>query len=332
MGKRKKKSNSQIDILREKARKAEKSASAKIRKIAKGTYNPVNNPVMSYLNNGEYGVDITGTQYDPRKKRGSIDRMTKKQLTKYIDNLREFSRSTNIIYYAGHKDRKTGKPTIVSFESMSKLVHATLARNERLEKYRDEQADMPLPWRGNGMTAGKYNEDWRPHSKYFDSSSAYSLEPAPMPTPIRFTSDRAVRVLADQRLSEITPQAHEKRISAMRYQIGEMLKTIGDSTLMRFLEMSDEALWYLWTSDESLADYLSFLYETYKNQSDKDDLIDVLESRAGNSYEEMSMMLQYGENYEAIKRDHRAANKIRRKPKNRKALKGGRFGDYYKRR
>ena len=332
MSKRKKRVNRQLEILREKAHLAERSASVKIRKIAKGTYNPINNPAMSYLNNGEYGVDITGTKYDPRKKRGAIDKMTKKQLTKYIDILREFSKSTNIIYYAGHKDAKTGKPSIISFESMSKLVHATIARNKRLKKYRDEQADMPLPWRGEGMTAGKYNNDWRPHSKYFDSSSAYSLEPAPPPTPIRFVSDKAVRTLAESRMDEITPSAHKRRIFAMREQISEMLKVIGDSTLMRFLDMSDEALWYLWTSDESLADYLAFLYETYKDQSYKDNIIDVLESRAGNSYEEMSMMLQYGENYEEIKRNHRAAKKIKRKPKNRAALKGGRFGDYYKRR
>jgi len=323
--------SAELDALRKRARQAEKSASAKIKKIARGTYNPVNNPALSYLNKGDYGVDITGTEYDPRKKRGTVDRMSKKQLNAYIDRLNEFTRSSNISYYAGAKDRKTGEPAIISLSAMSKLVHATKARNERLAKYREEQAEMPLPWRGSGMTAGEYDKRWRVHSRYFDSSSAYSLEPAPIPIPTRYTSDAAARTVAAGRVREITPKAHSERIQNMRDQINGMLKTIGDPTLKRLLDLSDEVLWFLWTADESLADYLAFLYLMMMN-ADKDDIIDILESRAGNSYEEISMMLIYGEHYEEIKRNPKYAKKIKRKTPTKSALAGGRFGDYYQRR
>ena len=105
-----------IDELRDVLRSENERASKKIARIAAGTYDGGMGRYdpLSHLRGG-YGVDITGTKYDPRVSGDRIGRMTTRHAEVAIDRLREFTDSGNIGYYQGSDG------AIISRQAMTRM-------------------------------------------------------------------------------------------------------------------------------------------------------------------------------------------------------------------
>ena len=92
--------NPSLGDLRLRALKAEARATRKVRLIKQGTYNPRAGGLLTDLNNGQFGVDIVGTEYDVRKGEARINRMTTAQVKRHLERLDKFLYQ-GTTYYAG---------------------------------------------------------------------------------------------------------------------------------------------------------------------------------------------------------------------------------------
>ena len=96
-----------LQAKRAEALKLERQASKKIQQIAAGRYDPLGSRSLLHgINNGRYGVDISGTKYDPRKSERLVKRYTGKQLDAHIERLKGFMTPTIGFYrdHEGHGD------------------------------------------------------------------------------------------------------------------------------------------------------------------------------------------------------------------------------------
>ena len=235
--------NPSLGDLRLRALKAEARATRKVRLIKQGTYNPRAGGLLTDLNNGQFGVDIAGTEYDVRK--GDLER-----LDKFL-----YQGTT---YYAG------ARGNIISGDAMRAVRREYKRDNERKREYKKSVAGTFIPW--VGITAKEYDEDWRVKKAYLESGSAESLVEYRLPTPRRFSSDEGAYTIAKSMNERQTTRGCNKAISQARQNISDMIDEIGDDRLRRVLDLSDDKLWFMWSNDDYFADRLSRLYWAINNQ------------------------------------------------------------------
>ena len=253
-----------IDDLRDALRAENERASKKIARIAVGTfdggmgrYDP-----LSHLRGG-YGVDITGTKYDPRVGDDRIGRMTTRQAEVAIDRLREFTDSGNIGYYQGSDG------AIISRQAMLEVTYQTRRYNREIKEYRDSVGDVPVPWAGDNINAAEYYRDFVPKGMYLEDQAHYSLNERRLPTPTRYTSDSAARKIGADLKNSMLPSASRQRIVNARKQVSQMIDVIGDESLRDEVDaLNDAQFWFMWTLDSSFADQFSLKYLEMKNRDD----------------------------------------------------------------
>lgn len=249
--------NPSLGDLRFRALKAEARATRKVRLIKQGTYNPRAGGLLTDLNNGQFGVDIAGTEYDVRKGEARINRMTTAQVKRHLERLDKFLYQ-GTTYYAG------ARGNIISGDAMRAVRREYKRDNERKREYKKSVAGTFIPW--VGITAKEYDEDWRVKKAYLESGSAESLVEYRLPTPRRFSSDEGAYTIAKSMNERQTTRGRNKAISQARQNISEMIDEIGDDRLRRVLDLPDDKLWFMWSNDDYFADRLSRLYWAIHNQ------------------------------------------------------------------
>lgn len=203
---------------------------------------------------GPMGYDVRGTALDPRVGEGAISRMTSRQLDQHMAKLQYF-RSRRVGWVAD----ANGNP--MSRQVYNNTINAIKANNRRVQAYKDSVKNIKIPWRG--VTAGEYDQEWRPKKAYLESGAGYVMQLRRENISSRaFLSEAAAHKYAAMLLHENTASAQKERVNAMRKQFSAMAATIGDSELKSIAaNVSDKQMWFAWVSDRELADAASLTYD-----------------------------------------------------------------------
>lgn len=249
------------DALFEKIAKYERSAQRKMERMALGTYKePKRSPLAQF---NYRTADIRNTRLNPLVG-GDKSKWSTTDLANYVHKLREFN-AAKTSYFEG---RDGG---IISRSRVMAAHRKTKAYNKRVNDYKETVADVPVPWLGEHMNAGEWNDMQRNSPSSMEESSYFDLRERKMPSPKRWKTDKDVDRWAEALDYEGTEEAAQDRIEAMYEQIGSMLARIGDPELTaRIASIDDDTLWFLWTNDATFANSLSHKYEAALAQQEGD--------------------------------------------------------------
>ena len=319
-----------LSDLRARAHVLQAKADQKIAQIKAGTYAPegTRGTTMDHINHGKYGVDITGTKYDPL--RSTIDRMTTKQVEAHIERLENFN--SNVVgYYRG------AGGSIISKHAMARVIYQYDRDNKLKAAERREIGGTFIPWVGVPVT--EYDEHFRPSKQYLESGTNFSYNKKTLPVPTRYYSDSGALRMADALAEQNTTRGRKKNIAAARSQIDDMIERIGTSQYNQLKKeidsLPDDKFWFLWSNDSKFADELSLMYDGITLQDKEgvsqgfiDHLVNSQESTADN----LSEMIQQAHNLdfqpdpELVKERRREARKKKREAKKRKQRRAARKG------
>lgn len=305
-----------LQDLRARAHVLQAKAGRKIGQIKAGTYHPRGTDWD--LDNGQYGVDISGTKYDPRK--SNIDRMTTRQVEAHIERLENFN--SNVVgYYRGAR-----KGDIISKQAMARAHYGYKRHNEWNAKEHEEIGGTLVPGMGD-ITVQDYDHDFRPRRAYLDVAAGPTYTPKRMPVPTRYQDD-AGAIAAGERMMEMhTTRGRQKYVNNARSQIGKMIDSLDDpGFLPKILELDDERLWFLWTSSSKFAATLAEIYFAQKAIDDPGSQADLqFEETIINSVDEHkdSLMQMYEEAANVEFKPTPELAEQRRKEKRQKAYRKG---------
>lgn len=204
------------------------------------------------------GADIRGTKYDPVGK-SSVGRVTLKNAAKELERLSEFNNSDSVWYYSDKK----GNP--ISAKDVRRYREAVKRYNADIAAYEKSVSGTKLPYMGD-VTVGDWIRDFRPSRTYLPGGSHYALEKMnPDKRTVNFESVEAMREKTNKVLDSLTKEGKQKKLTAAKKQIAEMLDVIGDPELYDILtDIPDDVLWLMWTVNADFANQLSLIYEATK--------------------------------------------------------------------
>jgi len=311
-----------LSDLRARAHVLQAKADQKIAQIKAGTYAPegTRGTTMDHINNGKYGVDITGTRYDPR--RSTIDRMTTKQVEAHIERLENFN--SNVVgYYRGAGD------SIISKHAMARVIYQYDRDNKLKAAERREIGGTFIPWVGVPVT--EYDEHFRPRKQYLESGTNFSYNKKSLPVPTRYYSDKGALRIADAIAEQNTTRGRQKNIRAARDQVAQMIERIGTSQYAQLKKkidaMDDKNFWFMWSNDSEFSDHLSMMYDGIAMQGKEgvsqhylDSLVDSQESVADDLSEQIDMAnsLDFQVDPDLAKERRRAKRKKQREARKRR--------------
>ena len=248
---------SELDDLRDAVRRENRRAGRKLASIAKGTYG-LRGP-LAYMRGQVQGVDLRGTDRDPRVPGRRVGRMTTAQAKAALERLTEFNNSKTVGFYAG----VGGAP--ISRKNMAAYVYETRRYNEERAEYRARTAHVPTPWSGFGRTAEEVLSWTRPSPWEAPKNPFEDHFDRKLPLPQQIVSDDAAKKLADHLAEARSPRGYAKRAALVRENIRDMVARTGDKDLLEAIsKMDDETLMFVWTVDGTLARNISFRYEAVK--------------------------------------------------------------------
>lgn len=248
---------SELDDLRGAVRRENRRAGRKLASIAKGTYG-LRGP-LAYMRGKVSGVDLRGTERDPRVPGRRVGRMTTAQARAALERLTEFNNSKSIGFYGG----VGGAP--ISRRHMAAYAYETRRYNEDRAEYRERTRNVPTPWSGFGRTAEEVLSWTRPSPWQAPKNPFEDHFDRKLPLPQQIVSDDAAGKLADHLAEARTPRGHARRAALVRENIRDMVARTGDEDLLEtIMGMDDESLMFVWTVDGTLARNISFRYEAVK--------------------------------------------------------------------
>lgn len=204
------------------------------------------------------GADIRGTKYDPIGK-SSVGRVTLKNAAKELERLSEFNNSNSVWYYSD----RNGDP--ISARDVRRYRDAVKRYNADIDAYEKSVSGTKLPYMGD-VTVGDWIRDFRPSRTYLPGGSHYALERMnPDKRTVNFESAQAMREKTNKVIDSLTKEGKQKKLTAAKKQIAEMLDTIGDPELYDILtDIPDDVLWLMWTVNGDFANQISLIYEAAK--------------------------------------------------------------------
>jgi len=225
--------------LRAAVKHSESLATRKIRRMARS----------------EDGYDVTGTDLDPRKPKGWIDRATRKQLDKYAASLKEFRRPS-VGWYKSHNGTPIRRQVIRNAEA------AARKRNKRVEGIDAKLAGVKVPWHG-GKTYGELRKSQANDSgrlRHINDVQGVRTKVKVKRRARNYSSEKAV-IRSSQINREMDSERQVKlRIAQTRHEVMQMLE--GEDRLTAALKaLTDAQFWFAWTSTPKFSDALKLVYE-----------------------------------------------------------------------
>ena len=306
-----------LNEKRVEAIRLERQASKKIQQIAAGRYDPLGSrSLLHEINNGKYGVDISGTKYDPRKSERLIKHYTGKQLDAHIERLKGFN-SPTIGYYAGHKG------AIIESQAMRSLFTAVKLSNAKKEAYVKKYEEVEPPWLGGSMSVGQFDRTFRQRIKFDGSAMTDTLKRGGFPKPSQFYTQRAVENREQKLRAIMNPADFKAKVAGIRQNIRDMSLYTGSDLPEKFMTLDDETLYFMWTHDSNLSDSLSMIYlgSLPENEEDGDSykFEETGEDRLQNMWEDIDEgRWSLEQAYYDTPEQWRLRNKRRRKPRNKR--------------
>ena len=215
-------SKEELVSLRKAALKSESLVSRKIRRMTKG----------------DYGIDITGTEYDPRVGKDAISRMTGDRLTKLLEKQARF-RKASVGYYRG------ARGTIVTRQAYRNYVNSVRKINNSVDAEQNKYADVYI--KPLGMTVKERRAMMTPTHPVHGTEAYDGMKKLKVYSPNQLMGTEGAKMIA-QRNDEIRRQyaSREIVVKARGYMNG-MMDTVGDDGLRaKFNSLSDEQFWFIW--------------------------------------------------------------------------------------
>lgn len=215
-------SKEELISLRKAALKSESLVARKIRRMSKG----------------DYGIDITGTEYDPRVGKDAISRMTGDRLSKLLEKQAYF-RKASVGYYKG------ARGTVVTRQAYRNYVNSVRKINNSVDAEQNKYADVYI--KPLGMTVKERRAMMTPTHPVHGTEAYDGMKKLKVYSPIQLMGTEGAKMIA-QRNDEIRRQYSSRELVAKaRGYMNDMMDTVGDEALRaKFNSLSDEQFWFIW--------------------------------------------------------------------------------------
>lgn len=257
--------NPNLSQLRASVAREEERAHRKMARIKAGTYNPLGKrSVLSEIvpsakelkkrnynpHKGRplphYGVDISGTEYDPLRNSKSYGR---KRLETYLENLKGFN-TPSVGYFKGMNG------TIITAQTMRSLIRANNANNKRKADIVETNRDVYVPWLN--QTVGEYDEHTRKHS-YPSDAGGWDLKQYKTPRPASLTPKGAQKMM--DKISTLSGVRALTTLSeANQASLEGMLPYLSDTARNAVTSTDPQKLAFAVQHDDTFFDRLHELY------------------------------------------------------------------------
>lgn len=215
-------SKEELADLRKAAMKSESLVTRKIKRMAKG----------------EYGIDISGMEYDPRVGKETISRMSGDRLKKLLEKQAHF-RKGHVGYYKG------ARGTIVTRQSYRNYVNSVRKINNSVDAEQAKYQDVfikPL-----GMTVKERRAMMTPTHPVHGTEAYDGMKKLKIYSPTQLMGTEGAKMIA-LRNDDIRRQYTSRElVTKARGYMNDMMDIIGDEELrVKFNSLSDEQFWFIW--------------------------------------------------------------------------------------
>lgn len=215
-------SKDDLVALRKAAIKSESLVTRKIKRMAKG----------------DYGIDISGMEYDPRVGKDAISRMSGDRLKKLLEKQAYF-RKAHVGYYKG------ARGTIVTRQSYRNYVNSVRKINNSVDAEQAKYQNMfikPL-----GMTVKERRAMMTPTHPVHGTEAYDGMKKLKIYSPTQLMGTEGAKMIA-LRNDDIRRQYTSRElVSKARRYMNDMMDIIGDEELrVKFNSLSDEQFWFIW--------------------------------------------------------------------------------------
>lgn len=215
-------SKDELVALRKAAIKSESLVTRKIKRMAKG----------------DYGIDISGMEYDPRVGKDAISRMSGDRLKKLLEKQAYF-RKAHVGYYKG------ARGTIVTRQSYRNYVNSVRKINNSVDAEQAKYQDMfikPL-----GMTVKERRAMMTPTHPVHGTEAYDGMKKLKIYSPTQLMGTEGAKMIA-LRNDDIRRQYTSRElVSKARGYMNDMMDIVGDEELrVKFNSLSDEQFWFIW--------------------------------------------------------------------------------------
>lgn len=215
-------SKEELADLRKAALKSESLVTRKIKRMAKG----------------DYGIDITGMEYDPRVGKDAISRMSGDRLKKLLEKQAYF-RKAHVGYYKG------ARGTVVTRQSYRNYVNSVRKINNSVDAEQAKYQDVfikPL-----GMTVKERRAMMTPTHPVHGTEAYDGMKKLKVYSPTQLMGTEGAKMIA-LRNDDIRRQYTSRElVSKARGYMNDMMDIIGDEELrVKFNSLSDDQFWFIW--------------------------------------------------------------------------------------
>lgn len=215
-------SKDELVALRKAAIKSESLVTRKIKRMAKG----------------DYGIDISGMEYDPRVGKDAISRMSGDRLKKLLEKQAYF-RKAHVGYYKG------ARGTVVTRQSYRNYVNSVRKINNSVDAEQAKYQDMfikPL-----GMTVKERRAMMTPTHPVHGTEAYDGMKKLKIYSPTQLMGTEGAKMIA-LRNDDIRRQYTSRElVSKARGYMNDMMDIVGDEELrVKFNSLSDEQFWFIW--------------------------------------------------------------------------------------
>lgn len=242
-------SKEELINLRKAALKSEALVSRKIRRMSKG----------------DYGIDITGSEYDPRVGKNAISMMTGDRLKALLEKQTRFRRRT-VGYYRG------ARGTVVTRQAYRNYVNSVRKINNSVEKEQHKYDDVYI--KPLGMTVKERRAMMTPSHPVHQTEAYDGMKKLKVYSPNQLMGSEGAKMIA-QRNDDIRRQyASRELVNKARGYMNDMMDRIGDETARaKFNSLSDEQFWFIWAytdfPEELSLKYLAMQLEVQVKAGDR---------------------------------------------------------------
>ena len=215
-------SKEELADLRKAALKSESLVTRKIKRMAKG----------------DYGIDISGMEYDPRVGKDAISRMSGDRLKKLLEKQAYF-RKAHVGYYKG------ARGTIVTRQSYRNYVNSVRKINNSVDAEQAKYQDVfikPL-----GMTVKERRAMMTPTHPVHGTEAYDGMKKLKIYSPTQLMGTEGAKMIA-LRNDDIRRQYTSRElVTKARGYMNDMMDIVGDEELrVKFNSLSDEQFWFIW--------------------------------------------------------------------------------------
>lgn len=234
-------SKEELIALRKAALKSESLVTRKIKRMTKG----------------DYGIDITGTEYDPRVGKDAISRMSGDRLKKLLEKQAYF-RKAHVGYYRG------ARGTIVTRQAYRNYVNSVRKINNSIHAEQSKYQDVYI--KPLGMTVKERRAMMTPTHPVHGTEAYDGMKNLKIYSPTQLMGTEGAKMIA-LRNDDIRRQyTSREMISKARGYMNQMMDVIGDEEVRaKFNSLSDEQFWFIWAYTD-LPEELSLKYLSMQMQ------------------------------------------------------------------